>query len=1561
MNSNKLIAILGLLLLLILAIGSISASEDVDSNSVGDNLANIDLLDEGLSIGEMADSNPVIVQNDNSDIENNENTEDAISDVEDIVNDDGKDSVGQKSNLKAANLQSTYKFKSGNYTTYFNSSTGAIIPGKLKAGDVLDFSGTFSNRNFTINIPLILTSSDGTAKFTNCGFKFIAGSDGSNISNLDAKQIKNEYCPVISAYDVNNLTFVNNTIFTNQSKSFPMSFTNVSGVNIFNNTVQSNSFQSNVGQPSNIVFFGASYCNISGNTVKMNDSNGIYLCGYGAGGETGQNSEGTMFSNYIFNNTLYSIRTLPSSFAIPIQVMGINNIILNNTIHDAYCGISCTSFGNQVIGNTIYNVHGAYLSSATAEQGGGNIIYAANGCIIEDNLIYDSNLKDGNSAIYVGDDSTVSGNIVRNVTGIGVNFIGNRINFNNNNLNVTGYGGKVSGNSSNITIEDNVFDSGDKASLKLEKETRFIFPHDIFIRNNAFYTTADKAVDADSVCQNIVQENNIVIGGSSNPDPDEDNTTHYINEATFYNYFDTTGTLSSKVKENDTLIFVGFFSSKGKLNINNKVIITGQGAVFNDTTFIIRDNDVLMENITINNPNLNNMDRLWGVQLNGVRNVTIKNCNISMYDPFSAFAIYILDSSNCSVINNILDARGNYFTAAILSFNSSNLYINGNSIGSVGCGETYLINNKSCLDGYLNIYANTCVDGNIVCPDGYTICPDGSLQCPDGTFIPGENFTLCVDGTIVCTDGTVICADGTSSQGEVCPDGVCLDGVTYCLDGTVVLSDGTRIVAGGYRVCLDGTIICPDGVTVCPDGITVCADGSVVCPDGTVICTDGSINLADGARICADGSIVCADGSVLCPDGSIVSSVACAEGVCVDGVTYCLDGTVVLSDGTRIVAGGYRVCLDGTVLCPDGVTVCPDGITVCTDGSVVCPDGTVICTDGSVICADGAFVCADGSIACADGSIVCPDGSIIQGEVCADGVCVDGTTYYRNGTIVCADGTVICPDGSASSNVLDGVIPGSHMVSGVYRTYGVLLIHSKNVTFTNNNVSVGSELPDNYDLNESYNTIAGVFIHYGGFNNNISNNSIVLSSNDPIIYGIGIIGATMNSTAVGSLNNSFTYNNISINGSYLTVGLLLGNKVFGSDIEFNNFDIVSGRESPNVINYNASADNVIQDNNFVSKLATVFHFDNILVTIQEANEGSIFLNVVLSDRAGKALSGKTICFTFNGSEINCTTGEDGSTTLVLEINEAGVYDILMDFAGDNDYFKSSDIAKVTVRKFNPTLTVTSSSYKTTDGNKVIKATLKDEDGLPIVGRTISFKVNGKTYNATTNANGVASFKISLTAGGTYAISASFAGDSGYMAKSGSGKLTLTKQSTSLSSPNKSFIVTNTAKYIYVTLKDGAKKLISGKKITASVNGKTFSAKTNSKGVAKIKLNLNVVKSYKVSLKFAGDSTYSASSKKITVKVIKTKTKLAVPNKSYKKGAKTKKLTATLKDQTGKVVKSKKVLFTVNGKKYTAKTNSKGVATVKVKLTSKKTYKFSVKFAGDSKYYAVTKTGKVKIY
>ena len=163
-----------------------------------------------------------------------------------------------------------------------------------------------------------------------------------------------------------------------------------------------------------------------------------------------------------------------------------------------------------------------------------------------------------------------------------------------------------------------------------------------------------------------------------------------------------------------------------------------------------------------------------------------------------------------------------------------------------------------------------------------------------------------------------------------------------------------------------------------------------------------------------------------------------------------------------------------------------------------------------------------------------------------------------------------------------------------------------------------------------------------------------------------------------------------------------------------------------------------------------------------------------------------------------------------------------------------------------------------------------------------------------------------------------------------------------------------------TFKDVNGKFIKNKKISFILSGKTYSAYTNSKGVAKVKVKVNIAKTYAVTVKFAGDNVYSPISKSLKLYVKKVPTILIVKNKYYKKSSKTKKLTATFKTKSGKAITKRKLTFVVNGKKYTAKTNSKGVATVKVKVSKKKTYKFTVKFAGDATYLKASKTAKLRI-
>lgn len=160
--------------------------------------------------------------------------------------------------------------------------------------------------------------------------------------------------------------------------------------------------------------------------------------------------------------------------------------------------------------------------------------------------------------------------------------------------------------------------------------------------------------------------------------------------------------------------------------------------------------------------------------------------------------------------------------------------------------------------------------------------------------------------------------------------------------------------------------------------------------------------------------------------------------------------------------------------------------------------------------------------------------------------------------------------------------------------------------------------------------------------------------------------------------------------------------------------------------------------------------------------------------------------------------------------------------------------------------------------------------------------------------------------------------------------------------------------------DEEKNPIANKTITFALNGKEYTAITDGKGIATLKLSIAKAGTYDIYSIFRGDDRYLPSSMVPNIITIyKKESVLTVKNVAYKATA-TKKLSATFKDDKGKLIKNKKVTFTVNGKSYSATTNSKGVATVKISLNKKGKYTYKAKFAGDGTYKAVTKSATLTV-
>ena len=170
-------------------------------------------------------------------------------------------------------------------------------------------------------------------------------------------------------------------------------------------------------------------------------------------------------------------------------------------------------------------------------------------------------------------------------------------------------------------------------------------------------------------------------------------------------------------------------------------------------------------------------------------------------------------------------------------------------------------------------------------------------------------------------------------------------------------------------------------------------------------------------------------------------------------------------------------------------------------------------------------------------------------------------------------------------------------------------------------------------------------------------------------------------------------------------------------------------------------------------------------------------------------------------------------------------------------------------------------------SKNIVITLTDADGNPLKG-SVTVALNGAKKVLTTNDKGQVSYAIGTKLlPKTYTATVTFAGDDKYVKSTGSAKVVVNKAKPKITAKNTSFKVKKTKKYTIV-LKTDKNKVMKKVKVTIKVNGKTYSAKTNSKGKATFKITKLTKKGkFTAVVKFAGNKYYYAKTAKpkITVK------------------------------------------------------------------------------------------------
>lgn len=266
------------------------------------------------------------------------------------------------------------------------------------------------------------------------------------------------------------------------------------------------------------------------------------------------------------------------------------------------------------------------------------------------------------------------------------------------------------------------------------------------------------------------------------------------------------------------------------------------------------------------------------------------------------------------------------------------------------------------------------------------------------------------------------------------------------------------------------------------------------------------------------------------------------------------------------------------------------------------------------------------------------------------------------------------------------------------------------------------------------------------------------------------------------------------------------------------------------------------------------------------------LSATLTNTAvGSPINGATITFTLGSQSCSGITNASGQASCTLTINQApAVTTVSASFAGTAIYSASSTSSPYTINKAASHTSYTGPLTADYHDGFLATASLTEDGGVPIAGRTIDFKLGAGTgtesCSGITNGSGVATCTlIPNEAAGNYPISASFGGDGFYMSSSDSKTFTITREETTTTYTGPTVIANGVPTTLSGVLREDGTTPISGRTLTMTLgSGPTqqscVTGPTNASGFASCNLVPNQPQGPgMVSAAFLGDSFYLPSS------------------------------------------------------------------------------------------------------
>lgn len=1376
---------------------------------------------------------------------------------------------------------SSFIITNANYNQYFSSTTGQLASSDVKSGDTIILDGSISEKNFIFNIPVnVVGSSSNNMK--NSMIILRSGASDSTVSNLHIDNAKDGKSGVVldsSCY----CTIRDCTIKVTRSGAYPISVIN--GAN-YNNVTGNNlkayglTYGHGTRSTPGLIVSGSHYNYIADNYVEVDDANGIYLSSY-----TGKSPDGLIVNNgglsnfnVIYNNTVKcDDEILPTSWSYNIQVIGNNNTIKSNTVLRGYRGISTSGAGNIIDGNTVINITGADYNHLGVETGGEYGIVGAYFSTITNNIIIGAKIISTGAGISAIDNSVVENNGV-NVTkvGRGINAAGSNVIIRNNTVyTVSGSGIYEKDEGSGLLVENNNITSESGVGILIEKINSRKMPSNVTVIGNTVRTGNKVAIDASGVVEsssNIDYESNNVFGKIINSPAGVIDTSRpvyifkgnssIITPDNIREYINANGGLTSSVSDGDILLFDGTFDNE-VIYINKRVKITGNNPVFYNSTFKVTSGGVLIENLTIINRDANRVNA-WGIFTNQAPGVRIINNKITVSDPKAAYAVYVLESTDVEVINNELTSEGDFLTFTLLSYASEGCIFANNTIKTIGTGEVY------------SFAPEKCIDGNEITVDGKQYCIDGNEL-----FIDGKSY--CIDGNELTIDGRSYCIDGNELS---------IDGKTY------YFSEGQNFTIEGKTYCIDGEELTIDGKTYCIDGNELTIDGTTYCIDGNELCIDGAEYSMGEAHVISEiyqtyGILLLysSNNNISGNDVNVTSkldSVHATTGE--DNSTNSLVGIDSYFNTHNNVFSNNNIYIKANDNYIYGMGVLGYNTGHTAPAGQGASNNTF---EGNEITLEGPYFTSGLIVGSSSEDTILKGNTIELISPVSYGITLEMSqkSTIENNNINLNSDAVYGIDLISSS---DNVINNNAIAGEGKQVYGILISNGKNNEINDNFIkAMGNGENLTFKVLDSLGTgNAGIYLMATSTNNKISNNNITSTKGYSVLVDDVATSNVISDnylecekgTGANAISNA---KNNDIIDNYVNVAEILS--VSAPDVVYRGtgeFAVTLDKSMDGAIVKFYDGDGKLFAQSTVSNgiAKAKYQFDetytpaqyiftakvskenyrtitselefsvingNLVITVKKVSmeQGGTgnFVATVL-DEFGNPVAKANVIFNRVNSVGrltplgNAVTDSKGVATFKYDVPkdyELVNYDIVSNVVGADYYNDANTTSILTVVE---KLSITGNkAYSVYYGNTVTyKVKILDAKKKAAAGKSVTFKINGKSKTVKTDKNGYASYKVKLAAG-SYTITAACG------LHKVSNKITFKPTVIAKSLSKKK------AKTIKYTVKvvNNKGKILKNKKVTFKVKNKKYTAKTNNKGIATITLKNLKVGKYPISSSYGG--------------------------------------------------------------------------------------------------------------